>query len=222
MSETVCFVCIGDHSWSSFWFSNKQHYLSRVSVLSTFLDLIGGFTLPIASHKTLFVRTVISCLPTKKCHVTMVSTACTHIQDLFCTSIVCSVIRNLCLLLLHMPRENLPSPASTEAPLLSTLQQVCTWQCSQPSALIDWCCFYYFLRNSLVALLEALFARNFLDLRYRCAEFLFFFARPFSYKIPSSASPDQAPVPGCRHSSCVLIIHVCLCVRASICACENV
>jgi len=25
---------------------------------------------------------------------------------------------------------------------------------------IDWCCFYYFLRNSLVALLEALFARN--------------------------------------------------------------
>ena len=34
---------------------------------------------------------------------------------------------------------------------------------------IDWCCFYYFLRNSLVALLEALFARIFLDLRYRCA-----------------------------------------------------
>jgi len=25
---------------------------------------------------------------------------------------------------------------------------------------IDWCCFYYFLRNSLVALLEALFARD--------------------------------------------------------------
>jgi len=21
-------VCIGDHHWSSFWFSNKQHYLS--------------------------------------------------------------------------------------------------------------------------------------------------------------------------------------------------
>ena len=38
----------------------------------------------------------------------------------------------------------------------------------------DWCCFYYFLRNSLVALLEALFARIFLDLRYRCAEFFFF------------------------------------------------
>ena len=31
---------------------------------------------------------------------------------------------------------------------------------------IDWCCFYYFLRNSLVALLEALFARN--VYRYIC------------------------------------------------------
>ena len=85
--------------------------------------------------------------------------------------------------------------------------------------------FIIFLRNSLVALLEALFARIFLDLRYRCAEiyiYIFFFARPVSYKTPSSASPNQAPVPGCRHSSCVLIIHVCLCVRASICACENV
>jgi len=27
--------------------------------------------------------------------------------------------------------------------------------------LIDWCCFYYFLRNTLVALLEALFARHY-------------------------------------------------------------
>jgi len=34
---------------------------------------------------------------------------------------------------------------------------------------IDWWCFYYFIRNSLVALLEALFARIFLDLRSRCA-----------------------------------------------------
>ena len=33
---------------------------------------------------------------------------------------------------------------------------------------------------------------------------------------------NQAPVPGCRHSSCVLIVHVCLCVCASVCACENV
>jgi len=40
----------------------------------------------------------------------------------------------------------------------------------------------------------------------------------------SSAPLNQtvAPVPGCRHSSCVLIIHVCLCVCASVCACENV
>jgi len=35
------------------------------------------------------------------------------------------------------------------------------WHITQVSGTshIDWCCFYYFLRNSLVALLEALFAR---------------------------------------------------------------
>jgi len=38
----------------------------------------------------------------------------------------------------------------------------------------------------------------------------------------SSTAPNQAPVPGCCHSSCVLIIHVCLCVCASVCARENV
>ena len=37
------------------------------------------------------------------------------------------------------------------------------------SAYIDWCYFYYFARNSLVALLETPFARTFLDLRSRCA-----------------------------------------------------
>ena len=31
--------------------------------------------------------------------------------------------------------------------------------CSKSLALTDWCCFYYSIRNSLVALLEALFAR---------------------------------------------------------------
>jgi len=36
------------------------------------------------------------------------------------------------------------------------------------------------------------------------------------------ASLNQAPVPGCLHFSCVLIVHVCLCVCASVCACENV
>ena len=87
---------------------------------------------------------------------------------------------------------------------------------------IDWCCFYYFLRNSLVALLEALFARIFFRFEISVCWIFFFFARPVSYKTPSSAPPDQAPVPGCRHSFCVLIIHVCLCVRAYICACENV
>jgi len=38
----------------------------------------------------------------------------------------------------------------------------------------------------------------------------------------SFVPPNQTPVPGCCHSSCVLIIHVCLCVCASACACENV
>jgi len=32
------------------------------------------------------------------------------------------------------------------------------WPHHSDSSLFDWCCFYYFLRNSLVALLEALFA----------------------------------------------------------------
>jgi len=39
---------------------------------------------------------------------------------------------------------------------------------------IDWCWFYYFIRNSLVALLDTLFARIFLDLRFQCAVIFFF------------------------------------------------
>ena len=49
----------------------------------------------------------------------------------------------------------------------STHQKKCTWMMHMNDAYewctwmmhIDWCCFYYFLRNSLVALLEALCAR---------------------------------------------------------------
>jgi len=79
----------------------------------------------------------------------------------------------------------------------------------------DWCCFYYSIKNSLVALTKARFARTFfLDLR--CADIFYVLGL-------SSAPPNsiQAPVPGCRHSSCLLIIHVCLCLCASTCACEN-
>ena len=36
-------------------------------------------------------------------------------------------------------------------------QGICLWQ---EDFLIDWCCFYYFVRNSLVALMEALCARK--------------------------------------------------------------
>jgi len=42
--------------------------------------------------------------------------------------------------------------------------------------LIDWCCFYYFLRNSLVALLEALFASN--TLRHISWEIMLFIGKP--------------------------------------------
>ena len=48
----------------------------------------------------------------------------------------------------------------------------------------DWCWFCYFLRHSLIALLEALFARIFLDLRYRCAEFFYFFRPGLSLTKP--------------------------------------
>ena len=37
-----------------------------------------------------------------------------------------------------------------------------------------------------------------------------------------SAPLNQAPVTSCRYSSCVLIVYVCLCVCASVCACKNV
>jgi len=103
---------------------------------------------------------------------------------------------------------------------------------------IDWCCLYYFVRNSLVALLEALCARILFFRFVNIGFFLtflppppFFFwvcAKPFfvSNKRLSSAALNQAPVPDCHHSCCVLIIHVCLCVStsvcASVCACENV
>jgi len=59
---------------------------------------------------------------------------------------------------------------------------------------IDWCCFYYFLRNSLVALLEALFARPDLGrtLHYRFAYPNFDWLIHFSY---SSWSNQYYPMP---------------------------
>jgi len=87
---------------------------------------------------------------------------------------------------------------------------------------IDWCCFYYFVRNSLVALLEALCARIFFFRFVNIFFCLFFFWVQGLLQSLSTAHINQAPVPGCRHSSCVLIVHVCLCVCASVCSCENV
>jgi len=91
---------------------------------------------------------------------------------------------------------------------------------------IDWCCFYYFVRNSLVALLEALCAQI-LCFRFVNIGFFLTFLSPFlcvckalvSNKSLFPASLNQATVSGCRHSSCVLIIHVCLCMWASVRAC---
>ena len=52
--------------------------------------------------------------------------------------------------------------------------------------------------------------------------FDFFFGVQGLCQSLSSAPLNQAPVPVCHHSSCLLIVHVCLCVCASVCACENV
>ena len=99
----------------------------------------------------------------------------------------------------------------------------------QLMATIDWCCFYHFVTNCLVALLEALCSRifffGFMNIGCFLTLFspLFFVCKVFvSNKSLSSAPLNQAPVPGCPHSSCVLIVHVCLRVCASVCACENV
>ena len=95
---------------------------------------------------------------------------------------------------------------------------------------IDWCCFYYFVRNRLVALLEAVCARIFFQIReidfadILFSSFFFFLVCKalVSNKRPSSVPHKQAPVPGCCHSSCVLIIHDCFFVCAFACAYENV
>ena len=75
----------------------------------------------------------------------------------------------------------------------------------------DWCCFYYFVRNISI----------FSDIS-PTPPFLWVCKAFDTNKSLSSAPLKQAPVPGCCHSSCVLIVHVCLCVCASVCACENV
>jgi len=89
---------------------------------------------------------------------------------------------------------------------------------------IDWCSF---LRNSLIALLEALFKVDNFFWRFEisvCWHFLVLgLCTLSSANNVSSASRNQAPVPGCRRSYChvVLITYACLCVCASVCACDN-
>ena len=146
---------------------------------------------------------------------------------------------------------------------------------------IDWCCFYYSVRNSIKALPEALFARIFLDLRswcavinrhwkecahiHTCVRLLQICAKTYRvvktdrmpYLLKMGHFPQKSPIisgsftekdmrleapygslPPCilgkvaketdskRHLSIwkntFVRMCVCLCVRASICACENV
>jgi len=90
-------------------------------------------------------------------------------------------------------------------------------------SLIDWCCFYYFVRNSLVALLEALCARIF-----SWDSWISGFSWHFFFGVCKVSNKAFLPPLLSRHRSlvvaisCVLIVHVCLCVCASVCACENV
>ena len=101
--------------------------------------------------------------------------------------------------------------------------------------LIDWCCSCYSLENSPVALLEVLFCSTLFRFEISvCCHVNFIYSHTNTLCVcvralglcfwhnPSSAPPNQAPVPGSRQSPCALIIHVCLCVCASTCACENV
>ena len=93
------------------------------------------------------------------------------------------------------------------------------------STMLDWCCFYFFVRNSLVALLEFLCARIFsLD------SWISVFPDIFFLCVCMVSNKAFLPLLSTRllclvvaiHSSSVLIVHVCLCVCASVCACENV
>ena len=101
-----------------------------------------------------------------------------------------------------------------------------SWSCPSQylrhHTVIDWCCFYYFVRNSLVALLEALCARIFsLDSWISVFSDIYFLVCARSLTKPSFR-PSQ---PGscawllsfllCADCTCVLVC-VCLCV------CENV
>jgi len=75
-------------------------------------------------------------------------------------------------------------PQSAPKVRLSKCRGAVSWNCASRG--FDWCCFYYLMINSLVALLEALFARIFfcLYLRDRCAD-IFFQLERHSERIPN-------------------------------------
>ena len=85
-----------------------------------------------------------------------------------------------------------------------------------PLRLIDWCCFYYFVRTSLVALLEALCARIF---SFRCVNLLCFWFFFFCECVCKVSNKALLPPPSTRLLCLVVSIplvcwlYMCACVR---------
>jgi len=99
----------------------------------------------------------------------------------------------------------------------------CGFQTNWGSPRIDWCCFYYVVRNSLVALLEALCARIFSwdswisifpDI-FSCFFFLCVCARSLTKPFFRPSKPGScawlSPFLLCADCTCVLVC-VCLCM----------
>ena len=96
---------------------------------------------------------------------------------------------------------------------------VCTCVCVY-FCMIDWCCFYYFVKNSLVALLEALCARIFF---FRFVNIGFFWrfvflcvcarslTKPFFHPSQPGSCAWLLPFFLCADCTCVLVC-VCLCM----------
>jgi len=88
-------------------------------------------------------------------------------------------------------------------------------------ALIDWCCFYYFVRNSLVALLKVLCARifsfRFVNIGFVSGFFFFVFVcarsltKPFFRLSQPGSCAWLSPFLLCADCTCVLVC-VCLCM----------
>jgi len=102
---------------------------------------------------------------------------CIHIYVFECAYSMCVSVLYLCMYVgecAHSPKFEcrhffnccvLRPVVYTHVFIHSVYAHVCIHLCVS----IDWCCFYYFVRNSLVALLEALYAR------YLCVDSIYIF-----------------------------------------------